>query len=74
MRADDYAALRDAAYPVPGFGGRPCSAFNPDMARYRRMATEGLVEIRPWVCGDFIISATAKGHSALPMTPDPKAE
>lgn len=74
MRADDYAALRDAAYPVPGFGGRPCSAFNPDMARYRRMATEGLIEIKPWVCGDFIVAATDKGRRVITHPRPMKAE
>jgi hypothetical protein len=65
MTPDDLPALQTAASPLPGFGGRPCSQFNPDMARYRRMEREGLVEIKPWTCGDSIVSATEAGRRAL---------
>jgi len=29
------------------------------------MATEGLIEIKPWVCGDFIVAATDKGRRVI---------
>lgn len=66
MTPDDIPALQTAANPLPGFGGRPCSQFNPDMARYRRMEREGLVEIKPMGSfGDSIITATERGRQAL---------